>query len=132
MRSTILGLLAALSLGGPSASAQDHQSCHTKSCTLRVEMKFYKKHPMPWCTWGPESPGHPEWSPARYRVWNTSGSSPERASGKFQIIGPTWRAYGGQRISGRRHAAEAAPVYQERIARSIARARPSLSDWVNC
>lgn len=129
MKSAIAAIVAALAMGASAPAQADAKPvCHTKSCSLRVEMKFYKKNPMPWCTWGPESPGHPQWSPARYRVWNLGGTSPERASGKFQIIGSTWRAFGGGLYA--RYAAYAAPVYQERVARRIK--RDGLHHWVNC
>jgi hypothetical protein len=62
-------------------------------------------------------------------VWNKGSSSPERASGKYQITAPTWRAYGGKRYA--RYAALALPVYQERVARKIAR-QGGLGNWVNC
>lgn len=129
MKTTIAGLIATIALSFTAhAQADAKPSCHTRACAERVEMKHYKKDPMPWCTWGPESPGHPEWSRARYLVWNLGGTSIERASGKFQIIGPTWRAFGGKRYA--RYAAYAKPVYQERVARRIA--RDGLHHWVNC
>lgn len=116
--------------------------CNTWACVKRVktkraarilkrerrEMRHYKNNPLPWCAWGPESPGYPEWSRARYRVWNKGSTSPERASGKFQIIGSTWRAFGGLRYAV--YAAYAKPVHQERVARRIA--ADGLFHWVNC
>lgn len=92
----------------------------------RVEMARYMSHPMPWCTWGPESGvGRPEWSLQRYRQPNVSGGS---GGGKFQILTSTWIAFGGlQYASG---PVVASPVHQERIARKIA--GDSLHHWVNC
>lgn len=109
--------------------------CNTWKCVQRVKVKRewrewrgYRAHPLPWCTWGPESPGYPEWSRARYRVWNTGSTSYSRASGKYQVIRSTWHAFGGAAYAD--VAAYAAPVEQERVARRIA--ADSLGHWVHC
>lgn len=92
----------------------------------RVEMIYYIRHPMPWCTWGPESGiGRPEWSMARYLQPNVSGGS---GGGKFQILTSTWTAFGGFRYAS--GPVVARPVLQERVARKIA--RDGLHHWVNC
>lgn len=93
-------------------------------CHARVEMREYRVHPMPWCTWGPESGrGRGEWSLARYRQPNVSGGS---GGGKFQVLLSTWRSVGGW---GQPY--HARPVVQERLARRV-RQRQGLGAWVNC
>ncbi len=88
-------------------------------------MRGYRKHPMPTCTWLPESgPGSP-WRLSRYRVVNPSSG----AAGKFQVIPSTWRAIGGTRYSS--SAQFARPVIQERMARRLLRVQ-GLGAWVNC
>lgn len=122
---SIGALIALIFVFTPMAEA--HRGCHTKRCFLRVEMKQYKRHPMPWCTWGPESGRYRgEWSLARYRQPNVSGGT---GGGKFQIINSTWFSYGGGRYASRAH--YAAPVYQERVARRILRGQ-GLGAWANC
>lgn len=96
---------------------------------LAAEMRRYRAHPLPWCTWGPESSGPPytvpEFSLRRYRAYNAKSG----AAGKFQIIPSTWAAVGGRRYS--ESARDALPVIQERLARRVARYGIS-SQWVNC
>jgi hypothetical protein len=92
----------------------------------RIEMMRYVKHPLPWCTWGPESgAGRAEWSIARYRQPNVSGGS---GGGKFQILTSTWAAFGGFRYAA--GPVIARPVLQERMARKIA--KDGLHHWINC
>lgn len=101
---------------------------------LAREMAGYKRHPMPSCTWAPESSWDPAtgasyagrpWARGRYLVKNPSST----ASGKFQILTSTWLANGGGAYAS--EARWAKPVYQERVARRVARAGIS-SQWVNC
>lgn len=121
---TVLAAVLALA-AGPA-----HDVC-TGACHRRVirkaharEMQRYREHPMPWCTWGPESGvGRGEWSVARYRQPNVSGGS---GGGKFQVLTGTWRAFGGR---GEPH--HARPVVQERIARRVLRGQ-GLMAWANC
>jgi hypothetical protein len=121
-------VLAALALAAGPAPA--HDVC-TGACHRRVirkahvrEMRRYRAHPMPWCTWGPESgQGRGEWSVARYRQPNVSGGT---GGGKFQLALPTFWAFGGH---GEPH--HARPVVQERIARRVLRGQ-GLGAWVNC
>jgi len=92
----------------------------------RTEMQHYKAHPLPWCTWGPESGiGRPEWSMLRYRQANVSGGD---GGGKYQIMMSTWSNFGGRRYTQSPVAAR--PVVQERVARRIA--ADGLHHWVNC
>lgn len=87
-------------------------------------MARYKAHPMPYCTWGPESgEGRPEWSMLRYRQPNVSGGT---GGGKFQILTSTWAAVGGH---GEPY--DAAPWVQERLARRVLAAQ-GLGAWVGC
>lgn len=114
--------------------APAHDVC-TGACVERVrrrvarvsrarEMHRYREHPMPWCTWGPESGvGRGEWSVARYRQPNVSGGS---GGGKFQLALSTYWAFGGR---GQPH--HARPVVQERIARRVLRGQ-GLGAWTNC
>lgn len=134
MRSLILAAIAAVALGGTASKPDTADArCQTKACVERVakkrlvrEMRHYKKNPLPWCTWGPESGAHrPQWSWDRYRQPNVSGGT---GGGKFQIIDSTWINFGGLRYAN--HAYNARPVYQERVARRIA--RTGLQHWVNC
>lgn len=143
----------ALILATSAAEADHYQpvgEC-SKACVERVKKRFikereraewreYKVHPMPWCTWGPESGDRvgvnpPEWSMRRYRQ-PAIGQGPDAGGGKFQIIDRTWHAYGGGAYA--RTAYRARPLHQERVARRIAfagtvRYRPQgLSAWVNC
>ena len=93
-------------------------------CRERKEMRRYKRRPLPWCTWGPESGrGRGEWSMTRYRQPNMSGGT---GGGKFQIIVSTWRSVGGR---GQPH--HARPVVQERLARRVRRSQ-GLGAWVGC
>jgi len=97
---------------------------------LRREMQRYKRNPMPWCTWGPESgEWRGEWSMKRYRQ-PALNQGPGKGGGKFQIIDSTWYAMGGLRYA--KHAHWAKPVYQERVARKLARTPGGLGHWVNC
>lgn len=108
--------------------------CNTWTCVARVsrkrerrEMAGYKRHPLPWCTWGPESgAGRGEWSLARYRQPNVSGGS---GGGKFQILTSTWFNHGGGALAGGPVVAK--PVHQERVARRIY-ATEGPGAWVNC
>jgi hypothetical protein len=87
-------------------------------------MRTYKRRPMPWCTWGPESGvGRGEWSLARYRQPNVSGGT---GGGKFQILTGTWWAHGGWGLPQ-----FARPVVQERVARRV-KGSQGLGAWVNC
>jgi len=115
----------------PSAAAASH-SC-VAACVQRVKLKrdrrelfHYKRKPMPWCTWGPESgpvsSTNPEFSGPRYQLVNYSSG----AAGKFQFMPGTWRALGGTGL-----AQDARPVLQERLARKLMRLA-GLSPWVNC
>lgn len=120
---------------------QTFNFCNTWKCVKRVtrirekrqlrlesrEMSGYRAHPMPWCTWGPESGSYrPQWSMARYRQPNVSGGD---GGGKFQILDRTWGAYGGRAYAA--HAYWARPVHQERIARRVL-AGQGLGAWSNC
>ena len=116
-------------------------SCSSKSCKARVgqkrarvaerkEFARYKANPLPWCTWGPESPGpgRTEWSIGRY-TQPAIGQGPYAGGGKFQIIDSTWAAYGGLKYAA--HAQHAKPVEQERVARRIY-AGQGANAWTNC
>lgn len=120
--------------GGRDASAAHaaKNRCQTKACHKRVqnarekrEWRRYKRHPMPYCTWGPESGSGGQWSMSRYRALNRSSW----AGGKFQALPSTWRAFGGGRYSSYAHTAR--PLHQERVARKILRGQ-GLGAWVNC
>ena len=103
------------------------QRARKQRLALRREMQGYKKNPMPWCTWGPESGvSRGQWSLARYRQPNVSGGT---GGGKFQFLTSTWYAIGGGRFASQPH--YAAPVYQERMARVLLRVQ-GLGAWVNC
>lgn len=101
-------------------------------------MRGYKAHPMPWCTWGPESSGPPytvpEWSLQRYRINNPTST----ASGKFQMLDGTFHAYGGEDFYGSHDASKALPVIQERVARRVlirgwhGTPPQGLGAWSNC
>lgn len=134
---------AALSTKERKKRAEVHRVfpfCNTWKCVKRVRTKrlalewaYYKKNPMPYCTWGPESDYDPAtgisyrgrpWAVARYRIKNPHST----ASGKFQFLTSTWLNFGGgQYASEARHAL---PVYQERMARKLM--RDSIKHWVNC
>lgn len=109
--------------------------CQTKRCELRVrvklgrvELRYYKRHPMPRCTWWGESgAGLPEWSLRRYRARNPVST----AGGKYQILDSTWRAFGGPDYPGSHDASRGRPVLQERIARRVLRGQ-GLGAWVLC
>lgn len=81
---------------------------------------FYRAHPMPWCTWGPESGGS-------YTARNPVSS----AGGKFQIIDSTWYANGGSYYADSHPAAAAPPLEQEKVGRNVL-ASQGLGAWVNC
>lgn len=115
--------------------------CNTWACVKRVkakrakrlrqkerrEMRYYRRHPMPWCTWGPESGAYRgQWSMARYRQPNISGGT---GGGKFQILDDTWIRHGGRAYA--LHAHWAKPVHQERVARRIMRSQ-GPGAWVGC
>lgn len=86
-----------------------------------VEWHYYKTHPMPWCTWGPESGGN-------YRAKNPTST----AGGKYQILDGTWYANGGSHGYPLDHpAAYAPPLEQERVGHTLYR-RSGGSPWVNC
>lgn len=128
-------LLALLTV--PATAAAD-RGCNTRACAKRVaarahraEMRRYRRHPMPRCTWEPESSWDPAtgrsyigrpWAPGRYRVINPKSG----AGGKYQILPSTYRTVGGR---GAPHLAP--PVVQERLARRILRTQ-GLEAWVNC
>lgn len=111
-----------------------YRFCNTWRCVRHVarkrearEMAYYKRHPMPYCTWGPESGvGRPEWSIIRYRQPNVSGGT---GGGKFQILSSTWANHGGLALAA--GPVDAKPVYQERIARRV-EGSEGLGAWVNC
>lgn len=137
LRSLALTFLLALTFAacflGPLFAAKAFASCHSHRCWHRVSVKrhvraawrYYHRHPMPYCTWGPESgPGDP-WKRSRYRVLNLSGSG---AGGKFQIMYRTWLGYGGKPYGNARYAP---PLEQERIARRIL-AGQGLGAWSRC
>jgi hypothetical protein len=112
-----------LAFGHPLVKPE-RPACLTIRCRERVEMRAYRRRPMPWCTWGPESGAwRPEWSLARYRQPNVSGGT---GGGKYQILTGTWLAHGGWGLPQ-----FARPVVQERIARSVKRSQ-GLGAWVNC
>lgn len=81
---------------------------------------YYRSHPMPYCTWGPESGGS-------YTARNPSST----AGGKYQILDSTWYANGGGRYYDSHPAAAAPPLEQERVARNVL-ASQGLGAWVNC
>jgi hypothetical protein len=120
-----------------SGAARAHPGCHTRACEARVqhkqeraEWRRYRAHPMPWCTWGPESGvSRPEWSLARYRQ-PAIGQGPAAGGGKFQIIDSTWRHLGGLRWAA--HAYQARPLIQERLARRLMRRAGIRGTWANC
>lgn len=106
------------------------RTCKAQSCKDRVEWKRYRRNPMPWCTWGPESgAGRPEWSLARYRQ-PAIGQGPYAGGGKFQIIDSTWRTLGGLRWAA--HAYQGRPLIQERLARLLMRRAGIRGTWSNC
>lgn len=119
----------------PFETGASKQLCHTRACRVRVqlkreraEMRRYKRHPMPRCTWWGESgAGLGEWAPARYRARNPVST----AGGKYQILDSTWRAFGGPDYPGSHDASRARPVLQERIARRVLRGQ-GLGAWVLC
>jgi hypothetical protein len=118
-----LVVAAALFLPGQPVKAP-RPPCWRRVCRERVEMRTYKRRPMPWCTWGPESGAwRPEWSLARYRQPNISGGT---GGGKFQILTGTWWAHGGWGLPQ-----FARPVVQERVARRV-KGSQGLGAWVNC
>jgi hypothetical protein len=141
---TVAGVLCvtgAVTKTATSTAAAHHvkrHTCTTKACDRRVarklrlkreraEMRRYRRNPMPWCTWGPESGrGRGQWSMARYRQPNVSGGS---GGGKFQILDSTWHGFGGGRYASTAYRAR--PVYQERVARRILRGQ-GLGAWVGC
>lgn len=118
-----LAVVFSLAVGHPPVHVE-RSACRSLRCRERVEMRAYKRRPMPWCTWGPESGAwRPEWSLARYRQPNVSGGT---GGGKFQILASTWWAHGGWGTPQ-----FARPVVQERVARRVRRLS-GLGAWVNC
>jgi hypothetical protein len=137
-------LLAALTVAAivAPAHASKHGTCHTRSCYRRAcssfacrvrvahkqrarreraEMARYRRHPMPRCTWWPES--HGDW---------TARNPSSTAGGRYQILASTWYAMGGPATWDRRWPAAAARhVIQERIARRVLH-RQGLQAWVLC
>lgn len=109
--------------------AQAAAKCNTRACLKRVEWKRYKAHPMPHCTWGKESGlrarDNPEFSGPRYHAKNPKST----ASGKFQILTTTWKAFGGSVYA--KTAAKATPLEQERVARRVLKGQ-GIHAWVNC
>lgn len=144
-RAIALTLLLALGFAvcflGPlfAARAFGHvPGCHSRKCDRRVHAarvtrwlwRHYKAHPLPRCTWIPESGPlslYGEYERARYRTRNHQSS----AGGKFQIMAPTWFAYGGRPNGDSYPAAAAPPLEQERIARRIL-AGQGIHAWVRC
>ena len=142
--------IATAGLGGEATARTSERPC-SKQCVERAKKKIvrkqrraewrsYKRDPMPWCTWGPESGARvgvdpPEWSMRRYRQ-PAIGQGPDAGGGKFQIIDRTWWAYGGGAYA--RTAYKASRRHQERVARRIAytgtveHGPQGLSAWVNC
>lgn len=128
--SALVVVIGLVSTGDASARAA-RDGCHTHACRDRVLMREYRAHPMPACTWAPESSWDPRtgqsfigrpWALGRYRVVNPGSG----AGGKFQFLPSTWRNIGGR---GLPH--HAPPVDQERGARKLRRL-VGLSAWVNC
>jgi len=113
------------------ASRAQRDGCRTKACRVRVLWRHYRAHPMPACTWKPESGWDPRtgesfhgrpWALGRYRVVNPSSG----AGGKFQFLPSTWRSVGGLGLP--QHATR---VRQEDLARRLKR-RDGTAPWVNC
>jgi hypothetical protein len=120
----------------------DHDAearCRTHKCWHRVSVKrhvraawrYYRAHPMPYCTWALESGtfGSP-WRRSRYSAKNRSST----AGGKFQILDRMWFSYGGHfhgTDSGHHVAAYAPALEQEKIARRIL-AGQGIHAWVGC
>ena len=100
---------------------------HLLKLRVVLEWAHYRSHPMPYCTWGPESGGD-------YRARNSVST----AGGKYQILDSTWAAFGGHNHASRWDASYAPRLEQERIARRIAylgwsiHPPQGLSAWVNC
>lgn len=62
-----------------------------------------------------------------YTQWNLGSTSPDRASGAYQIIGPTWRGYGGLEYASK---AAYAPAWAQHIVASrISNGGTSTSQW---
>lgn len=142
---------AVLAVLAPAANAHHTTDCQTREChtrvaerraaadarwcarnaacrrrvALRLEMDRYRAQPMPVCTWLPESGPGPEFGAKRYLAKNPRST----ASGKFQILDTTWRAFGGGRYAAA--ARWALPVHQERVARRVL-AGQGLGAWVRC
>lgn len=82
---------------------------------------YYRAHPMPWCTWGPESGGD-------YTARNPTST----AGGKYQMLDSTFHSVGGPDYPNLTHdAAYAPPLVQETMARRVLAAQ-GLQAWVNC
>lgn len=93
---------------------------HDALLRIDAEWRYIRSHPMPYCTWGPESGGD-------YTARNSSST----AGGKYQILASTWYAYGGSHYNDSHPAAVAPPLEQERVARRVL-ASQGLGAWVNC
>jgi hypothetical protein len=134
---TVAALVAAFVVPGAYARPADHKPC-PDSCVARVkhrvhhqhvearhrrearEWRYYRAHPMPYCTWGPESGGN-------YRAMNPTSS----AGGKYQMLNQTFHTYGGPFYGTGHDAAYAPPLVQERVARRVLRGQ-GLGAWANC
>lgn len=126
-------------IDGPHIPVAHIARCQTHVCWRRVHARRVRaflwrrirSHPMPWCTWGPESSGPPYTIPAysskRYSARNPSSS----AGGKFQIIDSTWITSGGTPYRSSHPAAVAPPLEQERVARVVLH-NGGLGQWANC
>lgn len=140
----LAALMAAFVVSGAAQARPATDQC-SKACVARVkhrylvrartarhhrearEWRYYRAHPMPYCTWGPESGGD-------YRAMNPKST----AGGKYQMLNQTFHYYGGPNYGTRHDAAYAPPLVQERVARRVAfygwhGTRPQgLGAWVNC
>lgn len=125
-------------------TATAHGRCRTHACWHRVSVRRhtdeawrrYHAHPMPVCTWEPESSVDPAtganyygrpWARGRYRIRNPYSS----AAGKFQILDSTWDNIGGPDYPGSHDAAQASPLLQEKLARVLL-AISGPGAWVKC
>lgn len=96
---------------------------------IRREVRYYKTHLLPWCTWGPESgQERAPFDPKRYTEANPNSA----AAGKYQFLDSTWRGLGGPSYGARYHiAAHAPPLKQEKMAHKYY-SMSGGSPWVNC
>jgi hypothetical protein len=136
-RHGLLGLLLALLLLLLFPHHADAR-CRTHKCWHRVSVhrhiayawRWVKAHPMPRCTWIPESGPlslYGQWSPRRYRVKNSSST----AAGKFQMLDQSAHAAGIPDYPGTHDAAKASRLAQEKAARRLL-AMQGPGAWVNC